>query len=31
MFEKIEKFFSCACVSFMAVLVFSNVIARFLF
>ena len=31
MFEKIEKFVSCACVSIMAVLVFSNVIARFLF
>ena len=31
MFEKIEKFVSCACVSIMAVLVFSYVIARFLF
>lgn len=31
MFEKIEKFVSCACVSIMAVLVFSNAIARFLF
>ncbi len=29
--EKIEKFVSCACVSVMAVLVFGNVIARFVF
>ena len=29
--EKFEKFVSCACVSVMAVLVFANVIARFVF
>ena len=29
--EKIEKFVSCVCVSIMAVLVFGNVIARFVF
>lgn len=29
--EKFEKFVSCACVSVMAVLVFANVIARFIF
>ena len=29
--EKIEKFVSCVCVSAMAVLVFGNVIARFVF
>lgn len=31
MFEKIEKFVACVCVSIMAVLVFANVIARFVF
>jgi len=29
--EKFEKFVACACVSVMAVLVFANVIARFIF
>ena len=29
--EKLEKFVACACVSVMAVLVFANVIARFIF
>ncbi len=29
--EKIEKFVACACVAVMAVLVFANVIARFVF
>ena len=29
--EKFEKFVACACVSVMAVLVFANVIARFVF
>mgnify|MGYP001056780579 CR=1 FL=1 len=31
MFEKIEKFVACACVAVMAVLVFANVIARYVF
>lgn len=31
MLEKIEKFVSCICVSVMAVLVFANVIARYVF
>ena len=31
MFEKIEKFVACACVAVMAVLVFANVVARFVF
>lgn len=31
MLEKIEKFVSCVCVSVMAVLVFANVIARYVF
>ena len=31
MLEKIEKFVSCVCVSIMAVLVFANVIARYVF
>lgn len=31
MLEKIEKFVSCICVSAMAVLVFANVIARYVF
>ena len=31
MLEKIEKIVACACVSVMAVLVFSNVIARYVF
>ena len=31
MFEKIEKFVSCVCVSIMAILVFANVVARFVF
>ncbi len=31
MLEKIEKFVACACVSVMAVLVFANVIARYVF
>lgn len=31
MLEKIEKFVSCVCVSVMAVLVFANVIARYIF
>lgn len=29
--EKFEKFVACACVSVMAILVFANVIARFVF
>ena len=31
MFEKIEKFVSCVCVSVMAILVFANVVSRFAF
>ena len=31
MFEKIEKFVSCVCVSVMAILVFVNVVSRFAF
>lgn len=31
MLEKIEKFVACVCVSIMAVLVFANVIARYVF
>lgn len=31
MLEKIEKFVSCICVSVMAILVFANVIARYVF
>ena len=31
MLEKIEKFVACVCVSVMAVLVFANVIARYVF
>ena len=31
MLEKIEKVAACACVSVMAVLVFANVIARYVF
>ncbi len=31
MFEKIEKLVACVCVSIMAVLVFQNVIARYVF
>lgn len=31
MLEKIEKFVACVCVSVMAVLVFANVIARYIF
>ena len=31
MLEKIEKFVACVCVSIMAVLVFMNVIARYVF
>ena len=31
MFEKIEKFVSCVCVSVMAILVFANAVSRFAF
>lgn len=31
MLERIEKFVACVCVSIMAVLVFANVIARYIF
>lgn len=31
MFEKIEKFVACVCVSIMAVLVFANVVSRYVF
>ena len=31
MFQKIEKVVACVCVSIMAILVFANVISRYVF